>query len=112
MSRRPEPAELAAAREQLRVRYEKQQAAAVAFFDASTRLARLRAEADALEAELRGHAATLAEALGVDTAAQVTGWSRGKVAEAERERRPRRPAATAVTGIGAEAVAPSEARAS
>lgn len=97
MPRRPEPAELTTAREQLRARYEKQQAAAVAFFEAAARLAKLRADAEAVEAGLRGHAATLADALGVDAAAQVTGWSRGQLAEAQRQWRARRPAAVIAT---------------
>lgn len=95
MPRRPEPPELTTAREQLRARYERQQAAAVAFFDAAARLAKLRAEAEAVEAGLRRHAATLTDALGVDAAAQVTVWSRAQLAEAQRQRRARRATATA-----------------
>ena len=110
MPRRPEPAELTTAREQLRARYESHQAAAVAFFDSSARLSKLRAEANVVEADLRGHAATLVAALGVDAAAQVTGWSRGQLAEAQRERRARRSAPPAATGT--DAVAAPEARAS
>ena len=61
-----------------------------AFFDAGTRLAALRGEVDAVETEQQGHAGALAELLGVDTAARVTGWSKGRLAEALRSRRSRR----------------------
>ena len=90
MPRRRESPKLAAAREQLRARYDEQQAAAAAFFDGADRLGELREELEGVEAELRRHAAALVEALGVDTAAQLTGWSRGRLAEAQRAARPPR----------------------
>ena len=94
MPRRTASAELTAAREQLRARYEAQQAAAAAFFDGAARLAELRDEVEEVEAELRRHAAALVEALGVDTAADLTGWSRGRLGEAQRAARPPRSAAS------------------
>jgi hypothetical protein len=92
MPRRPESAELAAAREQLRARYESQQAAASRFFDAAARLAELRAAVREVEVEQLAHAAALGDALGVAAAADLTGWSRTRIGEAQRSRRTSRAA--------------------
>ena len=94
MSRRQEPVELVAAREVLRERFEAQQAAAAGFFAAADRAAKLREELAAIEGEQAVHAAALAAATDVVTAARLVGWSGGQVRAAvqlERSRRsPRR----------------------
>ena len=90
MPRRTEPAELVAARDVLRANHDAQQDAAGAFFDAAARLAAVRREAEPLETEQQGHAGELAELLGIDTAARVTGWSKGRLGEALRSRRAER----------------------
>ena len=90
MPRRPEPAELVAARDLVRANFDAQLSAVAAFFEAATRLAALRAEADAVEADQHVHAGALAELLGVDTAARVTGWTNGRLGEAQRSQRSRR----------------------
>ena len=95
MRRRTEPTELVAARDLLRANHDAQQDATGAFFTAGARLAAVRHEAEALEADQQVHAGKLAALLGVDTAARVTGWSRRRLAEAQatyRSRRPSRPA--------------------
>ena len=102
MPRRPESAEMAAAREQLRARYEAQQAAAAAFFDTAAHLGKLRSQVEEVEAELQAHAAALAEALGAEAAAELTGWSRSRVGDAQRVQRSRRAAeVTATVAAGA-----------
>ena len=79
MPRRPEPAELVPARDLVRANYDAQLSAVAAFFEAATRLAALRGEVVAVEVDQQVHAGALAELLGVDTAARVTGWSRGRL---------------------------------
>ena len=74
MPRRPEPSELTAARDTLRARYEQQQHATAAFYDAAARAERLREQLDRIEAEQRTHATELAQALDLATAATITGW--------------------------------------
>ena len=84
MPRRRESPELTAAREQLRAPLRRATGRCGRFFDGAVRLADLREKVEGAEAELRRHAAALAEALGVDTVAQLTGWSWGRLAEAQR----------------------------
>ena len=74
MPRRPEPPELTAARDTLRFRYEQQQHATNAFYDAAARAERLREQLDGVEAEQLTHATELAIALDPATAATITGW--------------------------------------
>jgi hypothetical protein len=90
MPRRPEPAELVAARDLIRANFDAQLSAVAAFFETATRLAALRAEVDAVEAEQQVHAGALSELLGVDTAARVTGWTKGRLGDAQRTCRSRR----------------------
>jgi hypothetical protein len=87
MPRRPDPPELAAARDILRARHDAQQTAATGFFAAAARVAALRRDLVRLEEDQAGHAAALADTLGVDAAAEVTGWSRNRMNEAQRSRR-------------------------
>ena len=74
MPRRPEPPELTAARDTLRARYEQQQHATAAFYDAAARAERLREQLERIEHEQRTHATELAQALDPATAATITGW--------------------------------------
>ena len=104
MPRRTEPAELVAARDLLRANHDAQQDATGAFFNAAARLAAVRREAEALAADQQVHAGKLAELLGVDTAARVTGWSRGRLAEAQRSQRSRRASRSAAAGDAADSV--------
>jgi hypothetical protein len=104
MPRRTEPTELVAARDVLRANHDAQQDATGAFFNAAARLAAVRREAEALAADQRVRAGKLAELLGVDTAARVTGWSRGRLAEAQRTQRSRR-----ASHLGAAATADADA---
>jgi hypothetical protein len=92
MPRRPDPPELTIARDLLRARHEAQQAAAAAaaaaaFFGAAARVAELRRDLVRLEEDQGVHAAALADTLGFDAAAQVTGWSCNRINEAQRSRR-------------------------
>jgi hypothetical protein len=87
MPRRPDPPELTVARDLLRARHDAQQAAAAAFFGAAVRVAELRGDLVRLEEDQAVHAAALAGTLGVDAAAQVTGWSRNRINDAQRSRR-------------------------
>jgi hypothetical protein len=98
MPRRPEPAELVAARDLVRANFDAQLSAVAAFFEAATRLVALRGEVDAVEADQQVHAGALAELLGVDTAARVTGWSKGRLGEAQRTQRSRRESRPTVAG--------------
>lgn len=84
MPRRPESAKLIAAREKLRARHEAQQSAVAAFFDSAARLDDLQAQVEELEGEQAGHTAALAATLGVPTTAELTGWSRSRIADAQR----------------------------
>ena len=111
MPRRTEPAELVAARDVLRANHDAQQDATGAFFNAAARLAAVRREAEVLAADQQVHAGKLAELLGVDTAARVTGLSRSRLAEAQRSQRSRRAsrsaaAADSVGTLTREATAP------
>ena len=90
MSKRQEPVELLAAREALRERLDAQLAAAAGFFAAADRAARLRGELAALEQEQAVHAAALAAATAVVTAARLVGWSGGQVRAAVQLERSRR----------------------
>jgi hypothetical protein len=110
MPRRPEPAELVPARDLVRANYDAHLSAVAAFFEAATRLAALRGEVVAVEVDQQVHAGALAELLGVDTAARVTGWSRGRLGDVQRAPRSRRPASTAAAGSG-DADAPAYAAA-
>ena len=110
MPRRTEPAELVAARDVLRANHDAQQDATGAFFNAAARLAAVRREAEALAADQQVHAGKLAELLGVDTAARVTGWSRGRLAEAQRSQRSRRASRSAAAGDAADSVGTLTAR--
>ena len=59
MPRRTEPAELVAARDVVRANHDAQQDAVGAFFDAAARLAAVRREAEAVEADQQVHAGSL-----------------------------------------------------
>jgi hypothetical protein len=87
MPRRPDPPELTVARDLLRARHDAQQAAVAAFFGTAARVAALRGDVVRLEEDQAVHAAALADTLGVDAAAKVTGWSRNRINEAQRSRR-------------------------
>jgi hypothetical protein len=78
---------LAAARDLLRARRDAQQTAATALFGAAALVAEPRRGLVCFEQDQAGHAAALADALGVDAAAQVTGWSRNRINQAQRSRR-------------------------
>lgn len=87
MPRRPASPELAAARDKLRARYEQQQHATDAFFDAAARADRVREQLDRIEHEQQRHAAELAVTLDPATAATITGWPITRVRAALSTRR-------------------------
>jgi hypothetical protein len=91
MPRRSDPVELVNVREKLCVRFDEQQQSAAGLFDAAGRGARLRAELDEFGRRQQKHVARLADTLDVATAADITGWSRGRITEALRSQRPRPP---------------------
>jgi hypothetical protein len=89
MGRRAEPVEVAAARERLRERFAEQESVVMGFFESAARASELRDTLEALDAEQRGHAAALVDLVGVDAAAELTGWARSRVVECQRQRRSR-----------------------
>lgn len=84
MVRRQEPTELVSGRDRLRELAAAQQDALSEFWQAAARGDQLRAEMEAIEAEQRRHAAALAGLLGAATAAELTGWSKARIADALR----------------------------
>ena len=89
MVRRQEPAGLVTARDRLRELAAAQQEALSGFWQAVTRADQLHAELEVVEVEQRRHAGALAGLVGVAVTAELTGWSRTRVAEAHRAgRRP------------------------
>ncbi len=98
MPRRPEPPELTAARDTLRARYEQQQHATAAFYDAGARAERLREQLDRIEAEQRTHATELAMALDPATAATITGWPITRIRTTLNNRRRAASSAGAASG--------------
>ena len=89
MPRRPDSPELTAARDALRARYEQQQHATNAFYDAAARADRLREQLDRIEAEQHTHATELAMALDPATAAVITGWPVSRIRTTVRDSRRR-----------------------
>lgn len=88
MARRQEPAGLVSARGRLRELAAAQQSALGEFWQAADTGDQLRAQLEAVEAEQRRHAGALAGLVGAAVAAELTGWSRARVVEAERAGRP------------------------
>ena len=87
MGRRSEPVEVAEACERLRERFAVQESAVIGFFESAARVSELRKSLEAADAEQRGHAAALVDLVGVDAAAELTGWARSRVVECQRRSR-------------------------
>ena len=87
MGRRSEPVEVAEARERLRERFAVQESVVIGFFESAARASELRESLEAVDAEQRGHAAALVDLVGVDAAAELTGWARSRVSECQRRSR-------------------------